>query len=326
MASPSWRLFVQVCLFPLGSMCYALLGILSQASKSEDGSYAYSLPTVVLTAEGCKLLLSCCFLTRECGSPVAAWHVVARSTKWQWLACAVPSALYSFNNNLDMLNNQHMDPATEQVLVQCKILTTGVVWWLVFREPLGARKWLSLVLLSVGAVLAGKQSEAITSGSRTMYIDPFGMLLVTIYVCVSACAGVYNEWIYKGIGKDESIHVSNIRLYAIGMLFNLGGHLASAEAGELSLRSFYRGYNVYVWGLVATYTSLGIVLSQVMKWFDNIVKLFISGSSMYISAVFAWAVFGYAPTLNFLLALALVSLAMLLYNWEKICSIHAKKA
>lgn len=66
------------------------------------------------------------------------------------MAFAFPSALYSLgprvpnvvwnlslsqrgalrlNNNLDMLNNQHMDPATEQVLVQAKILTTGIVWW-----------------------------------------------------------------------------------------------------------------------------------------------------------------------------------------------------
>ena len=35
----------------------------------------------------------------------------------RWLAFAVPSMLYSLNNNLDMLNNQHMDPATEQVFL-----------------------------------------------------------------------------------------------------------------------------------------------------------------------------------------------------------------
>eukprot|EP00438_Fugacium_kawagutii_P019369 Skav207909 [mRNA] locus=scaffold190:184538:187529:- [translate_table: standard] len=105
-------------LFSLGSACYALLGILSQLSKSPDGSYAYSLPSVVLLAEFTKLCISLCFLTADSGSiSQAAKDVLGTSLK-SWLAFAFPSALYSLNNNLDMLNNQHMDPATEQVLVQ----------------------------------------------------------------------------------------------------------------------------------------------------------------------------------------------------------------
>jgi len=249
------RRAIQALLFAFGSLCYALLGILSQLSKSEDGTYAYSLPTVVLTAEVVKLVLSCAFLTAEQGSASAAWRAVMHSPLSKWLAFAVPSALYSLNNNLDMLNNQHMDPATEQVLVQCKILTTGIVWWLVFREPLGVRKWGSLLLLFLGAILAGRPSEALLHGGKQMHIDRFGMVLVTVYVWVSACAGVYNEWLYKFVGKADSIHACNIRLYTIGVLFNLGAHLLSDPGAGRSLLnggsffSFFDGYNRYVWAL-----------------------------------------------------------------------------
>merc|ERR1711971_980148 len=242
---------------------------------------------------------------------------------YSFFAFAVPSGLYSLNNNLDMLNNQHMDPATEQVLVQCKILTTGLVWWLVFREALGLRKWFSLVLLFAGAVLAAWPSEAFLSGSRHMHISSFGIFLVTVYVWVSASAGIYNEWLYKSVAKDESLHACNIRLYTIGIILNLLGHvLGNSSGGETLLHEgpagLFRGYNVYVWGLVATYTLMGLLLSHVMRWFDNIVKLFISGCSMYVSAVFSWVIFGYAPTLNFVMALVLVSFAILLYNLERI--------
>ena len=152
--------------------------------------------------------------------------------------------MYSLNNNLDMLNNQHMDPATEQVLVQGKILTTGIVWWLVFRQPLGTRKWLSLVLLCVGTVIAGWPKDQ--TAEKTMYIDSVGVLLVTLYVWVSACAGVYNEWLYKSIGKADSIHVSNVRLYTIGIIANGVAHLGFGPA-DASIWTLTKGYNVYVW-------------------------------------------------------------------------------
>mmetsp|Transcript_69964 Transcript_69964/g.177567 ORF Transcript_69964/g.177567 Transcript_69964/m.177567 type:complete len:337 (+) Transcript_69964:120-1130(+) len=310
-------LAIRVLLFACGSLCYALLGILSQLSKEEDGTYGYSLPSVVLTAEAVKLLLSCCFLTAERGSLVGACRGMVQCSPWLWLAYTIPSVLYALNNNLDMLNNLHMDPATEHVLVQGKILTTGLVWWLVFREPLGLRKWLSLLVLFSGAVLAGMPSEALFSGSRQMHIDSVGCVLVTVHCWVSACAGVYNEWLLKVLGKDDSIHISNIRLYSIGCVVNLTAHILSDHGAGQSLFAF-KGYNRYVVALVVTYASMGLLLSQVMKWFDNIVKLFISGSSMYVSALFAWTIFGYAPTVNFCIGVGLVTIAMLIFNLDKI--------
>ncbi|CAJ1367087.1 unnamed protein product [Effrenium voratum] len=309
------RAALGVALFCLGALCYALLGILSQLSKSPDGSYGYSLPSVVLLAEFTKLCFSVGFLLAEDLSPQQALKDVVGKSGWSWLAFALPSVLYSLNNNLDMLNNQHMDPATEQVLVQGKILTTGLVWWWVFGHTLGPRKWCSLVLLFAGTVSAGWPRES--EGKREhMHIDTVGVFLVMIYVWVSASAGVYNEWLYKGVGKDESIHVCNIRLYIIGCAVNLAAHLAHHPLG--SLLTLTAGYNRYCWALVATYSLMGLLIAQVMKFFDSIVKLFISGSSMYVSAVLSWAIFGYAPTWNFLAGMALVTVAMALYNFERI--------
>lgn len=301
-------------LFCLGSACYALLGILSQLSKSPDGSYGYSLPSVVLLAEFTKLCISLCFLTAESGSISQALKDVLGTSVRTWLAFAFPSALYSLNNNLDMLNNQHMDPATEQVLVQAKILTTGIVWWWVFGRTMGGRKWFALVLLFLGAVSAGWPSDA-TSGKR-MHIDSVGVLLVILYVWVSASAGVYNEWLYKGIGKDDNIHTCNIRIYVIGCTVNLAAHLWHNPLS--SLQTLTEGYNRYCWALVATYSLMGLLIAQVMKFFDSIAKLFISGSSMYVSAVLSWAIFGYTPTWNFLSGMALVTVAMALYNYDSI--------
>ena len=45
-----------------------------------------------------------------------------------------------------MMNNLYMDPATESVLVQGKVLTTGLAWRFVFKEELGTLKWTALVV------------------------------------------------------------------------------------------------------------------------------------------------------------------------------------
>jgi UDP-galactose transporter len=309
-------------LFGVGAVCYALLGILSQLSKAEDGTYAYSMPTVITSAEAVKLLLSFRLLCVEVQSVSKAVQSVAGTTWSSWLACSVPSFFYAIGNNLDMLNNQYMDPATEQVLVQLKTLTTGVVWWLVFREPLGVRKWSAIMLLCAGGIAGGWQKAEV--GKKTMYIEAFGILLVSVHCTVSACAGVYNEWIYKnGHSKTDSIHLTNIRLYIIGVTFNFAMYASSSTTNPFSATTFFQGYNAYTWSLVLVYAVMGLLLAQVMRFFNVIVKLFISGSSMYVSAILSYVLFGYMPTPMFLLALSLITVAILLYNLEKIQKLRA---
>jgi len=310
---------VRALLFCLGSLCYALLNVLSQLSKEPDGSYAYSMPTVVLSAELVKLCLSVGFLVREVGSPVVALRTIGATPATTWFHFAMPAVLYAVNNNLDMLNNQYMDPATESVLVQLKILTTGLAWWLVFKQPIGRRKWLALVLLFVGCCGAGWPTTSSDRKQNAMYIEPFGVVLVAMYVVISATAGVYNEWLYKNLGRKDSIHVCNIRIYTVGSLFCLLTHFSTnSRGGDARLLDLWKGYNVYTWSLVVTYSMMGLLLAQVMKFFDSIVKLFISGSSMYASALLTVTIFDRVPSPMFMGSMVLVTLAILLYNVERI--------
>lgn len=322
----SGRVALQCLLFAFGAVCYALLGILSQLSKEEDGSYAYSMPSVVFVAEVVKLGLSMGYLSCELRSPLGAFRLLKSTSRLDWLRFCVPSMLYAWGNNLDMLNNQYMDPATEQVLVQLKVLTTGVVWRLVFREPLPWRKWGALLLLGIGGAGAGWPSTPTGTETNTMYIKPFGALLVCLHSSCSACAGVYNEWLYKRApAKGDSIHLANARLYVIGSLFNFAMHAATAPSGPRP-DGLLRGYNRYVWGLVVVYALMGLLLAQVMKFFNVIVKLFISGSSMYVSAFLTWFLFGYTPSALFVASLGVVSVAILVFNAEKIWLPKAKDA
>merc|ERR1712070_39655 len=110
-----------------------------------------------------------------------------------------------------------------------------------------------------------------------------------------------------------------------GSLFNFAMHAATAPSGPRP-DGLLRGYNRYVWALVVVYALMGLLLAQVMKFFNVIVKLFISGSSMYVSAFLTWLLFGYTPTPLFVASLGVVTVAILAYNAEKIWPPKAKDA
>merc|ERR1712070_1109562 len=76
---------------------------------------------------------------------------------------------------------------------------------------------------------------------------------------------------------------------------------------------------------MGNYAVLGLLLAQIMKFFDSIVKLFISGSSMYASAFLTVTIFKRVPSFKFCFGLFLVTVALLLYNYDKIKELVTKK-
>eukprot|EP00811_Abedinium_folium_P033997 NODE_6918_length_1625_cov_10.714953.p1 GENE.NODE_6918_length_1625_cov_10.714953~~NODE_6918_length_1625_cov_10.714953.p1 ORF type:complete len:328 (+),score=88.82 NODE_6918_length_1625_cov_10.714953:193-1176(+) len=315
-----------VFLFVAGVLCYALVGTLSQLSKADDGTYPFSLSSVVLLAELGKLCMSVAFSWKEEGSVRSSWRALVGNRGMDWAVFVVPSLLYALNNMLDMYNNLFMDPATEQVLVQTKILTTFFFSWLVFHGNFGARKVFAVFLLFFGCVcVAWPSGDANTGAVKSFYVEPFGMVLILFYATFSGVASIYNEWLYKGSQKHESIHVCNARLYMFGICHCTVSHLLTAEGLNRSVTGLINGYNGYTWALVLAYCCMGLALSQVMKYLSNIFKLFISASSMYVQALLVWGIWGLVPTPKFVVGLVLVTVSSILYKLEFLLDFIAQR-
>lgn len=67
---------------------------------------------------------------------------------------AIPAMLYTMQNSLQYMAAGNLDAATFQVTSQLKILTTAVFSVVLLGKLLDTRKWLSLVLLTVGVAVA----------------------------------------------------------------------------------------------------------------------------------------------------------------------------
>lgn len=148
--------------------------------KQSNGKDLYIATTLILVSELLKFLICIILLLiQKSGSPVLAWKALNAEVllkPWETAKLAIPSSLYTIQNNLILLALSYLDAATfqaslcfifvsklvhfltffmvsQQVTYQLKILTTAFFSVLLLRKELKPLQWLSLFILMGGVVL-----------------------------------------------------------------------------------------------------------------------------------------------------------------------------
>ncbi|XP_065015882.1 CMP-sialic acid transporter 1-like [Musa acuminata AAA Group] len=103
-----------------------------------------------------------------------------------------------------------------------------------------------------------------------------GYMLGLLSACLSALAGVYTEYLMKK--NNDSLYWQNVQLYMFGTIFNmawlkLDDFRAGFEYGPWWQR-LLDGYTVTTWLVVLNLGSSGLLVSWLMKYADNIVKMY----------------------------------------------------
>lgn len=65
----------------------------------------------------------------------------------------VPAFLYCLYNNLTFINLSNYDPTSYFLLLQLRVVVTGVVFQILFQKKLSKLQWISLLILTAGCVL-----------------------------------------------------------------------------------------------------------------------------------------------------------------------------
>lgn len=290
------------------------LGLLTTASKSVDGTYAFNSATVPFLAELVKLLVSFYLLRKQ----QAESPELARMTRtWQSIMLfPVPSLIYWVHNNVQFWTLKFVDPATYQVLGNLKIVTTGVLFRVLLRRRLSTLQWIALALLMIGATTSQLRTGGAAVGSGGILSAPIqGYLFGALSACLSALAAVYSEWIMKR--NNDSLYWQNIQLYAFGVLFNGLGLTASDFMNGFSNgpwpMALVRGYSAVTYLVVANLAFTGLLVSWVMKFADSIMKVYATSMAMLVTMVASVVLFGLQPTLQLALGIATASISLVLY-------------
>ncbi|XP_037267420.1 UDP-galactose translocator [Falco rusticolus] len=312
---------------------YASLGVLvlQNASLVLSIRYVRTLPgarflptTAVVMAEamkGCACLLL--LLLQHRGSvrqTAVTLHEAVVGQFGDTLRLAVPSLIYTLQNNLQYVAISNLPAATFQVTYQLKILTTALFSVLLLGTALSRLQWLSLGLLFAGvALVQAEQARGPAGGGGGSPSPPpgppqsygVGLAAVAASCLSSGFAGVYFERLLKTTGG--SIWVRNVQLGAVGTAVGLAAMLA-AEGSAVAGLGFFHGYNAAVWAVVVNQAAGGLLVAVVVRYADNILKGFATALSILASTLASVHLFGFRPRAPFLAGTAMVLAAVYLYG------------
>lgn len=301
-------------------------GILITASKEKGKTYPYNPTTTVLLSEFLKMITAAALFTKESGivslfqSIVKHCHVL--------LLYLVPAVMYGLYNNLAFVNLASYDPTTYYLLLQFRVVVTGVIFQIIFKKKLSRMQWFSLFLLTIGCIVKQFDSSAKGDGATpTFKLEinaSFGLIIVQIFC--SCFAGVYNEYLLKGQGDEVPFMIQNVYMYVDSILCNVmflsyKGDLVNAFTPE-SVNSILKTKVVLI---IVNNAAIGIVTAMFLRSLNSILKTFASALELMFTAVLCWIIFGIPVNIATAVAIAIVSYASLLYAQHPVDNIPKGK-
>lgn len=321
-------------------------GIFVTASQESNNTYNYNTVTVVLLTEVLKLVVSATLYCRENNLKSLVKDV--RKDSNVMMLYFVPAFLYCLYNNLAFVNLATFDPTTYYLLLQLRVVITGVLFQIIFKKYLSQRQWLSLLLLTAGCMLkqlnfSGIYSDPIdetvtknvehppseeveghpVSGKNTTGFDlSLSALLILAQTIFSCLAGVYNEYLLKDKGSEVNIFVQNVFMYLDSIVCNIvilmiKGELFSAFTSD-SLVAIFR-FKVII--IIINNAAIGIVTSFFLKYMNSILKTFASALELMFTAVLCYFLFSIPIYMNTALAICVVSFAIYLYSQSPVVNL-----
>ncbi|XP_051929063.1 UDP-N-acetylglucosamine transporter-like [Hippocampus zosterae] len=291
----------------------------SRTLQAEGPRYLAS--SAVVAAEVMKIVICLMLVFKEHSYSVRAFNSILRQEiaykPMETLKLAIPSGIYTLQNNLLYVALSNLDAATYQLTYQLKILTTALFSVFMLGRRLGVYQWLSLIILMAGVALVQwpTESPVVAEKASTPTGSQFvGVMAVLVACCSSGFAGVYFEKILKE--SKQSVWIRNIQLGMFCFVFSFVGMLIF-DGDKVMESGMFQGYNGVTVAVVTLQALGGLVIAAVIKYADNILKGFATSLSIILSTLISYFwLQDFDPTSIFFLGAALVIGATFLYGYE----------
>ncbi|KNC84646.1 hypothetical protein SARC_03137 [Sphaeroforma arctica JP610] len=309
-----------ICLAYMGT--FVMQGLLTTASQSVGGGYSYNTTTAVMTAECIKLATAFGLYVQEHGLTKFQREFQAHQNLLRLYF--VPAGLYCLYNNLAFINLANYDPTSYYLLLQFRVVVTGVVFQVLFKQRLSQKQWASLVILTCGCFMkeygSGSHKEASVGIEAQRQADfYFHTGLIMVQVFCSCFAGVYNEKLLKGDNGEAPVMLQNCYMYLDSIVCNIlfimvRGELGSAFSAQ-GLSSMLQPVVVLV---CCNNAMIGIITSLFLKKLNSVVKVYASAIELIATAILSWMLFGYPIDGPTFIALILIVGASAIYSMNPI--------
>lgn len=274
------------------------------------GKYEYSVTTANFLVEALKCALSLVALLR-------IWRTDGvtddnrLSTTWDEVKVyPIPAALYLVKNLLQYYIFAYVDAPGYQILKNLNIISTGILYQIILKR-LTEIQWAAFILLCAGCTTA----QLNPSSDHVLQAPLQGWVMAIVMALLSGFAGVYTEAIIKK-RPSRNINVQNFWLYVFGMIFNAFA-IMTQDFDAVMNDGFFHGYSLITVLMILNHALSGIAVSMVMKYADNIVKVYSTSVAMLLTAVVSVFLFGFHLSLAFFLGSTVVSVAIYLHSTSK---------
>uniref|UniRef100_A0A061SAP7 Solute carrier family 35 (UDP-sugar transporter), member A1/2/3 n=1 Tax=Tetraselmis sp. GSL018 TaxID=582737 RepID=A0A061SAP7_9CHLO len=285
-------------------------GLLIALSK-RSGHFNYSVTSANFMVEVTKCTISLASLLHIWQS-TGITEDNRLSTNWGeiWVY-PVPALLYLIKNLMQYFIFLYVDAPSYQILKNLNIISTGVLYRIFLKKRLSEVQWSALVLLALGCTIAQMNNNS----DRVLSTPMLGVVLAVVMALLSGLAGVYTEMIIKK-RPQRSIHVQNFYLYFFGILFNLVA-ICTYDYDAVFRKGFFAGYNWVTMIMILNHSLSGLAVSMVMKYANNIVKVYATSVAMLLTTIVSIPLFGFQLTLPFVLGTSVVCVAIFLHYQSK---------
>jgi len=306
---------------PIGTLTYLLIivsaiaiksyqPIAISASQNEDGTYSYNKTTMVLLTEVAKLVA--CLIALGVQMSGVKPHMRSALTALSFtesLHFLVPAILYGASNTLAFIGMSFINPALFHVFGNIRIIVVGILSRLMKGAKMADIQWLALLFMTVGAIMAtpGIANEDLMSKGNSI----LGLLLIILMCVCSSASSVYTEMNFKRT-KELSIFYQNVVLYLYGILVN-GIYLLATDLEMIQTNGFFYGYSRGAYLALFSQALMGVSLSFIFKYLDNIVYVISLTVSMIITIWLSIMFFGFELTIPFVCAVVVVIGSIYLY-------------
>lgn len=286
-------------------------GLLIQASK-QRGGYDYAVTTANLCVEFTKCLISLSALFKDYNERGVNDDNRLMTTWSELWVYPIPAFLYLIKNLMQYYIFLYVDAPSYQVLKNLNIISTGVLYRIFMKKMLNGVQWSALILLTLGCTIS-----QLTSKSDAVLSTPVvGVVLAIVMALLSGAAGVYTEMIMKK-RPQRSVNVQNFYLYTFGIFFNSIACIVQ-DYDQVLNNGFFGGYNFLVCIMILNHALSGLAVSLVMKYADNLVKVYSTSVAMLLTTIVSIPLFGFQMTLPFILGSLVVSVSVYLHYQSKL--------
>jgi len=291
------------------------LVLLMRVSRTNhvEGQPMYLASTAVFLMELMKLGICCCVIAYQSDDTLVSelnTHVLQSPVEMAKLS--IPSFLYTVQNNLLYFALSNLDAATYQVCYQLKILTTAVFSMILLQRKFSLKKWAALILLTVGVSIVQISGNRDDSKSESEKHSQFvGLVAVLCATCTSGFSGVYFEKVLKG--SPTSLWLRNVQM-GIPSIIIAFVTVYAKDAAAVSEQGFLGGYTSLVWTVVIVQAVGGLIVAVVVKYADNVLKVFATSFSIVVSCVISGIFFDFHASWAFIVGASLVVISTALYS------------